>query len=54
MVHAATYVENNIGSEVEVNSCSKDKGKNVFFMECFYDKLHLSLQITNGFYLVRS
>ena len=31
MVHAATHVENNMVSEVEVNSCSKDKGgKNVF------------------------
>ena len=24
-------------------------GKKVFLMECFYDKLHLSLQITNDF-----
>ena len=48
MVHAATHVENNIGSEVEVTSCSKDKGKNVLHMECFYDRLHVSLQITNG------
>ena len=27
MVHAATPVENNMGSEVEATSCSKDKGK---------------------------
>ena len=27
MVHAATQVENNMGSEVEVISCSKDKVK---------------------------
>ena len=30
MVHAATLAENSMGSEVEVTSCSKDKGKNVF------------------------
>ena len=40
-----------MGSGVEVTSCSKDKTeKNEFYMECFYDKLHLNLQITNGFY----
>ena len=27
MVHAPTHVDNNIGSELEVTSCSKDKGK---------------------------
>ena len=27
MVHAAIHVENNVGSEVEVTSWSKDKGK---------------------------
>ena len=27
MVHAATHVENNMDSEMEVTSCSKDKGK---------------------------
>ena len=27
MVHAATQVENNMGSEVEVNSCRKDKSR---------------------------
>ena len=26
MVHAEKLVENNIGSEMEVTSCSKDKG----------------------------
>ena len=51
MVHAATHVENNMVSEVEVTSCSKDKGgKNVFQTGCFYDSLHLRLQITNDFY----
>ena len=31
MVHAATHVENNIDSRVEVTSCSKNKQqKNVF------------------------
>ena len=30
MVHAATQVENDIGSEVEVTYCSKDKRKNLF------------------------
>ena len=54
MVLAATHVENNIGSEVEITSCSKDKEKNVFFMECFYDRLHLSIQITNDFCGIRS
>ena len=29
MVHTATYVENNMGLEVEVTSCVKDKRKNV-------------------------
>ena len=29
MVHAATEVEYNTGSEVEVHSSSKDKGKNL-------------------------
>ena len=50
MVHAATPVENNMGSEVEATSCSKDKGKNVFQNECFYDRLHLSLKNINVFY----
>ena len=27
MVHAATHIENNMGSEVEVTSCNKDKGR---------------------------
>ena len=27
MVHAATHVENKMGSEVEVTSCSKNKGE---------------------------
>ena len=39
----------NIGSEVEITSCSRDKGKNVFQMECFYDRLHFNPQITNVF-----
>ena len=39
-------VENNMGSEVKVTSCSKDKG---FMIECFYDRLHFNLQIINGF-----
>ena len=35
--------ENNMGSEMELTSCSKDNGrKNVFYVECSYDKLHLS------------
>ena len=29
MVHTATYAENNMGLEVEVTSCVKDKRKNV-------------------------
>ena len=29
MMHAATHVKNNMGSEVEITSCSKEKGKNV-------------------------
>ena len=36
-----------MGSGVEVTSCSKDKReKNEFYMECFYDRLHLNFQIT--------
>ena len=31
---------------------AKIKGKKVFQMESFYDGLHLSLQITNGFYWI--
>ena len=31
MVHVATQVENNTGSELEVTSCSKDKGKKSVF-----------------------
>ena len=54
MVFAATHAENKMGSEVEVTSCSNDKGgKNMFQMECFYDRLHFNLQITNGFYGIR-
>ena len=30
MVHAARHVEINMGLEVEVTSCSKDKGRDVF------------------------
>ena len=30
MVHAATHFEKNMGLEVEVTSCSKDKGKKRF------------------------
>ena len=33
MVHAATHVENNMGSKVEVTSCSKDKEETVFYIE---------------------
>ena len=39
-----------MGLEVEVTSFSKNKGeKNVFRVERFYNRLHLSLRITNGF-----
>ena len=31
MEHAATNVENDMGSEVEVTSPSKDKGKKIVF-----------------------
>ena len=42
-----------MGSEVEATPCSKNKRKKkVFQMESFYDGLHLSLQITNGFYWI--
>ena len=42
--------ENNMGLEVEATSYSKDKGeKNVFQMESFYDRLHLSLQSQMAF-----
>ena len=30
MVHATTHFENDMGSEVEVTSCSKDKEKTCF------------------------
>ena len=33
MVHAATHVENNMGSKVEVTFCSKDKEETVFYIE---------------------
>ena len=44
--------ENNMGSEVEVTFCSKDKG-NKRVMERFYDKLYLSSKITNDLYAIR-
>ena len=42
-----------MGSEVEVTFYRKEKEKKVFQMECFYDKLHLSLQITNDLHGIR-
>ena len=40
-------------SEVEVTSCSKDKGKKRVLDGALYDRLHLILQITNNFYGIR-
>ena len=37
MVLAATHVENSEGPQVKIALCIKDKGKNVFQMERFYD-----------------
>ena len=46
--------KNKMGSEVEVISCDEDNGeKNVFRMDCFYERLHFSLLVTNGFYGIR-
>ena len=47
MVHVVTYAENNIDSVVEVTE------KESVLDNCFYDILHLSLQIINGFYGIR-
>ena len=44
MVHVVTYAENNIDSVTEKESVLDN---------CFYDILHLSLQIINGFYGIR-
>ena len=30
MMHAATHIDNNMDSKVEITSCIKDKGKKVF------------------------
>ena len=47
--NATTHVQNNICSELEVTFCSKWK-KKVFYLDCFYDRLHFNLQITSGYY----
>ena len=49
MVHAASHIKNNVGSEVEVTTCRKENGKKRALDGCFYDSLHLSLKFTNGF-----
>ena len=36
-MHAATHVENNIDSTVEVTSCSQNAGKKTSGIECFCD-----------------
>ena len=54
MVHAATHIENNMDSKVEISTCSIEKEKKPCFrMVCFYDRLHLSLKVTNGFHGIR-
>ena len=30
MMHAATHIDNNMDSKVEITSCIKDEGKKVF------------------------
>ena len=51
MVHAAMKII--CAQKWKQLSAAKIKGKNVFQMECFYDKLHLSIQITNDLYGIR-
>ena len=46
MVYAATHIENNMGSEVKVTSCSKDKEKkNAFQMQFFNDNWNQILKL---------
>ena len=48
MVHAATHVENNMDSEMEVTSCSKDKGKKTSLdgVQDFFHKQRFFFQIS--------
>ena len=53
MVHTATYIENNMGLEVEVTSYVKDKRKKCVLNAVLLWQITLSLQIINGFYGIR-
>ena len=50
MVHAATHLENNMGSRVEVTSGSKNKGKKTCFRWSTFMIDYIPVcKITNGF-----